>query len=125
MGLFLGEDPLVLIILTGGFGGFAAWLSGRAVAETWRPAWMAIASGCGLALATRFLTYGLFDGELLSLVGYVRDAALLAALALVAWRMRLVAKMTGQYPWLYQSAGPFSWREKSSDSSIETERSPS
>lgn len=112
MGIFLGEDPLVLIILTGVLGGGAAWLSGRAVAETWRPAWMAAASACGLALVTRFLTYGLFDGELLSPIGYLRDAVLLAALALIAWRMRLAAKMTAQYPWLYEAAGPFSWRDR-------------
>ena len=113
MAIFLGEDPLVLIILTGVFGGGAAWLSGRAIAETWRPAWFAILAGCGLALATRFLTYGLFDGTLLSLVGYLRDAVLLAVIAVIAWRLRLVEKMTTQYPWLYSAAGPFGWREKS------------
>lgn len=112
MGIFLGEDPLILIVLTGFIGGGAAWLSGRAVAETWRPAWMAAASGLGLALVTRFLTYGLFDGELLSLTGYLRDGVLLAAIGLAAWRMRLAAKMTAQYPWLYESAGPFSWRKR-------------
>lgn len=112
MGIFLGEDPLVLIIMVGILGGAAAWMSGRAVAENWRPIWQAIASGCLLALATRFLTYGLFDGELLSIPGYLRDSALLAALAMTAWRMRLVAKMTDQYPWLYQAAGPFSWKKR-------------
>jgi hypothetical protein len=86
-------------------------MSGRAVAETWRPAWMAAAAGCGLALVTRFLNYGLFDAELLSLAGYLLDAAVLAGLALIAWRLRLAAKMTAQYPWLYRPAGPFSWRE--------------
>ncbi len=112
MAIFLGEDPLVFLIFTLVFGGAAAWMSGRAVADTWRPAWMAAASGLGLALATRFLTYGLFDGELLSLVGYARDAVALAALALIAWRMRLVAKMIAQYPWLYRPAGPFAWRTR-------------
>ena len=81
MALFFGENPLVFLILTCVFGGGAAWLSGRAVAETWRPVWMAAASGLGIALATRFLTYGLFDGELLSLAGYLRDGAVLAGLA--------------------------------------------
>jgi hypothetical protein len=110
MGIFLGEDPLVLIILVGGFGGAAAWMSGRAVAENWRPVWQAVASAFLLALATRFLTYGLFDGELLSLIGYLRDSALLSLLAVLAWRMRLAAKMTTQYPWLYVAAGPFGWK---------------
>ena len=112
MGFFLGEDPLVFIILTGVLGGSAAWMAGRAVAETWRPAWIAAVSGLGLALATRFLTYGLFDGELLSLVGFIRDGGFLAILGLVAWRMRLAAKMVSQYPWLYQSAGLFGWSER-------------
>ena len=112
MGIFLGEDPLVLIVMVGIFGGGAAWMSGRAVAENWRPVWQAIASAFVLALATRFLTYGLFDGELLSLVGYLRDTILLTVLAVMAWRMRLAAKMADQYPWLYQSAGPFGWKTK-------------
>jgi hypothetical protein len=109
MGIFLGEDPLVLIVLTGIFGGGAAWMSGRGVAETWRPLHFAVLAGFGLALMTRFLTYGLFDGALLSLTGYLRDGILLAGIAAVAWRMRLAAKMVAQYPWLYRSAGPFSW----------------
>lgn len=112
MGVFLGEDPLVFLILTGIFGGGAAWMSGRAVAETWRPVWMAAASGLALALVTRFLTYGLFDGELLSLTGYLRDGAVLVGLAAIAWRARLAAKMVAQYPWLYRSAGLFGWRDR-------------
>jgi len=110
MGIFLGEDPLVLLIMVGIFGGAAAWMSGRAVAENWRPFWQAIASGFLLALATRFLTCGLFDGELLSLVGYLRDGCLLAGLGAIAWRMRLAAKVADQYPWLYQSSGLFNWK---------------
>ena len=113
MGIFLGEDPLVLLIFVGLFGGAAAWMAGRSIAQAWRPAWIAIISGCGLALATRFLTYGLFDGELLLLTGYLRDALVLAALALIAWRMRLVTQMVAQYPWLYQQTSPFSWRNLS------------
>ena len=112
MRIFLGEDPLVQLIMVGIFGGATAWLSGRAVAENWRPVWQAIASGFLLALATRFMTYGLFDGELLSLPGYLRDGVLLAGLAIIAWRMRLAAKMADQYPWLYESAGPFSWKAR-------------
>lgn len=112
MGFFLGEDPMVFIVLTAIIGGGAAWMAGRAVAETWRPLWMALVSGLGLALLTRFLTYGLFDGELLSIAGYLRDGIVLAALAGIAWRLRLAAKMTAQYPWLYEAAGPFSWRER-------------
>jgi branched-chain amino acid transport system ATP-binding protein len=112
MGIFLGEDPLVLLIMVGIFGGAAAWMSGRAVAENWRPVWQAIASGFLLALATRFLTYGLFDGELLSFIGYLRDGILLAVIAIIAWRMRLAAKMADQYPWLYQSSGLFSWKTR-------------
>ena len=110
MGIFLGEDPLVLLIMVGIFGGAAAWMSGRAVAENWRPIGQAITSGFLLALATRFLTYGLFDGELLSFIGYLRDGILLAVIATIAWRMRLAAKMADQYPWLYQSSGLFRWK---------------
>jgi len=65
-----------------------------------------------LGLADRFLAYALFDGTLLSLSAYLADAATLAGIALVAWRLGRARKMVSQYPWLYERAGPFAWRER-------------
>jgi hypothetical protein len=88
-------------------------MTGQAVANTWKPVWHGVAYALLLGLVDRFLIYALFDGELLSPVGYVVDAAMLVAIALLAFRIAQVRKMVQQYPWLYARTGPFSWREKS------------
>jgi hypothetical protein len=103
----------VFIGVTLGVMGFAAYMTGQAVANTWKPVWHGVAYALLLGLVDRFLIYALFDGELLSPVGYVVDAAMLVAIALLAFRIAQVRKMVQQYPWLYARTGPFSWREKS------------
>jgi len=105
LGVFIG----VTLCVTG----FAAYMTGQAVATTWKPAWHAVAYALLLGLVDRFLIYALFDGELLSGVGYVVDSAVLVVIALLAFRMAQVRKMVQQYPWLYARSGPFFWREKS------------
>lgn len=89
----------------------AAWLTGQAIAEAWRPAWQAVPAAILLSLADRFLAYALFGGSLLSGPAALVTLALVLALALVAYRLRQVTKMVSQYPWLYRRAGPFAWRD--------------
>jgi len=108
-----GASLGVFIGVTLGVMGFAAYMTGQAVANTWKPAWQAVAYTLLLGCVDRFLMYALFDGELLSPVGYVVDTAVLTAIALFAFRIAQVRKMVQQYPWLYARSGPFSWREKS------------
>ena len=112
----------MVVILAGG----AAFLMGNAIAETWRPWWHNVVYGGLLAFATQFITFALFDGTFiveslvtsqgkplgLALVNYVIDAAVLIAIALVAYRLTLTQKMVRQYPWLYERTGPFGWRAK-------------
>ena len=93
--------------------GGAAWMTGQALAATWRPAWQAIAYALLLTLADRFLIFALFEGELLSLPGLALDAAVLVAIALTGHRVTLAAQMVKQYPWLYERQGLISWRRKS------------
>ena len=62
---------LVTIILGGG----AAFLSGRAIAGTWRPWWQVAAYMLVLGGAVRFFHMALFEGALLSLHYYVVDTA--------------------------------------------------
>jgi hypothetical protein len=45
---------------------------------------------------------------------FVTDTAVLVAAALFGYRVTQAALMVGQYPWLYERSGPFSWRRKSS-----------
>jgi hypothetical protein len=102
-GVFIG----VVVILFG----FAALMTGQALAQTWRPWWHAVPYSLLLGLGARFFVWALFEGKLL-LVAWLIDAAVLLAIASLAWRVTRVHKMVSQYPWLYERAGVFSWREK-------------
>ena len=104
LGVFIG----LTVILIGG----AAIMTGRALADGWKPAWQVVAACFGLALADRFLVYALFGGELLSLSGFIVDFALLTALGLIAHRLTMVHKMIAQYPWRYERASLWSYRER-------------
>ena len=103
-GEFLGVTVLLL--------GFAAFLTGQAVADTWRPAWQMVASAFGLALVARFLDFSLFQGPLLSLPAFVVAWAWLAAIGLLARRLTLARNMVRQYPWLYEPKGVLGWQPR-------------
>jgi hypothetical protein len=104
VGVFVG----LTVILIGG----AAFMTGQALASTWRPSWHAVPYGLMLAAGDRFLVYALFNGPILSVSGYVVAAAVLCAIALVAFRLTQARKMVTQYPWLYERSGLFTWRDK-------------
>jgi hypothetical protein len=107
----LGASPGAFLGLTLLFGA-AALATGRALARHWRPAWQTLPYAALLGAGDRFLVYALFDGELLSVSGYVLGALILLALAFLAYRLILVRGMVRQYPWLYETAGPLSWRRR-------------
>ena len=74
--------------------------------------WQVFAYGILLGGGDRFAVYALFDGGLLSPTGYVIDTVVLMAIALFAYRTTLARRMVAQYPWLYERAGLFGWRDK-------------
>lgn len=113
MEALLGNGPGVFLGVTVCLMGFAAFMTGKALAETWKPPWHAVAYAGLLGLADRFLAFALFGGELLSFPAYVVDSAVLAGIALFAYRLARARKMVEQYPWLYERAGLLDWREKS------------
>jgi Domain of unknown function (DUF6867) len=100
-GVFFG----ITVVLTG----FAAYMTGQAVADTWRPYWQVLVYCVPLAAAGRFLIYGLFDGELWSLSGYLIGVAVLMLIGSFAFRLTCARKMVGQYPWIYRRSGLFAW----------------
>ena len=106
-----GEIASVLTMTAALFGG-AAFLTGQALAQSWRPAWQILPVALLLAVADRFLLYALFDAELASLSGFLIAAAMLGAILLAAYYLTRARKMVQQYPWLYERSGPFGWREK-------------
>ncbi len=107
----LGTTLPVFIAMTVIFGGFAAYMTGQAIANTWRPVFQVIFYCCLLAMACRFLIWGLFQGELLTLSGYLMDVLILQIIGLVSFRRTQVKKMISQYPWLYMKNGPFFWKD--------------
>ena len=113
MQALLGNGPGVFLGVTVCLMGFAAFMTGRAIALTWKPGWHAAGYACLLGLADRFLAFALFGGQLLSLSAYLVDTAVLVAIALLSHRLARVRKMVEQYPWLYERAGLLDWREKS------------
>jgi len=110
---FSGTSIGVFIGLTLVIGGGTAILTGNAIAGTWRPAWQVMFASLGLGFADRFLVFGLFDGQLFSVAGYLFDTAVIMAFGLIAYRLAWVRNMAAQYPWLYERAGLWRIRERS------------
>ena len=103
--LIYEDDALrSFLLFTVLLGGGAAWLAGRAIAQTWRPWWSAVGYMLILGLAVRFFHYALFSGTLLSLHYYVVDTAILIGMATLGFRARRQAQMARQYGFLIASA---------------------
>jgi len=107
----LGEFFGVSIVLFG----FAAFLMGQAIGETWRPAWQNVGYGLFLAAGNHFIDCALFGKDWLSYTHYLVDAAVIIGIALFAHRVTLARKMVQQYPWLYQRSGLLSWRARDAE----------
>jgi hypothetical protein len=110
--LYATETFLQVLFVTGIIGGGAAWASGRAIAETWRPLRQVVLYMFLLGAAVRFAHYALFQGELLSLASYLADTLYLLAVGCLAWRLTRTRRMVTQYRWLYERTGPLTWRER-------------
>src|SRR5262245_6723585 len=110
--LYESESLLQVILVTGLIGGGAAFLAGRAIAQTWRPFWHAVAFMLLLGAAVRFVHFALFEATLLSPSSYAVDTLYLLLVGALAWRMTRTAQMATQYYWLYERTGPFTWRER-------------
>lgn len=112
MDQLLGTTVLVFICMTVLLFGFAAFMTGQALANGWQPVWKAVPYGILMAVGNRFLVFALFDGELLSFSGLVIASVVLIFLTGAFHRLIQARKMVSQYPWLYESAGLFGWRER-------------
>jgi uncharacterized membrane protein len=110
----LYEEPSIwlFLLITVIIGGWAAWMTGRAMALTWRPFWQLVAYLLILAGAVRFIHFALFEGTLLSLRYYLVDAVVILIIGALGFRYTRARQMTTQYRWLYERTGPFSWRER-------------
>jgi len=108
----IGTSLPVFIGLTGVLMGFAAYMTGQAVANTWKPRWHVVAYCLPMGLVDRFLTWGLFEGDGLLVTGYIIDTIVLLIIGLFSFQLNKARRMTLQYPWIYERVGLFSWSEK-------------
>ena len=92
--------------------GWAAIMAAQALGRTWRPWSICFFYGSLLGIASRLFDFLLFQGPLLSLRGLVINLVYVIGVMLIAHRRTLSRMMVIQYPWLYEPAGPFNWREK-------------
>ena len=100
-GVFL----LVTIILGGG----ASWLTGRAIAATWRPIWQVIIYTLVLGAVVRFFHMALFGG---TRGGGRGRAGVCLAFGFAGFQTARAAQMARQYGWLMQRHGAIRWRRK-------------
>lgn len=100
------------LIVTCALAGGAAYLTGRAIANTWKPNLQLVFYMVLLAAATRFIHFALFEGSLLSLWYYVIDLLVLLCFAFIGKRITRVGQMATQYSFIYEPAGLFAWRGK-------------
>ena len=111
----LYEEPSFWLfgLVTVLMGGWAAWMTGRAMALTWKPYWQLILYLLILAAFVRFIHFALFGGTLLTLHYYLVDAVVVFLIGSLGFRYRRARQMTTQYRWLYERTSPFGWRERS------------
>jgi hypothetical protein len=112
MDLYEGESLAQILVISGIIGGGAAWLTGRAIAQTWRPLWHAIGYLMLLGFAVRFAHFALGSGTLVSLPSYLCDTLSLCAVGALGWRATRTTQMVTQYPWLYERTGPLTWQSR-------------
>jgi len=108
----LGSSVPVFIGITLVIMGFATYMAGQALAAMWRPAWQIVPYVILLGMADRFLAWALFQAPLFAFVPYLFDTLVLAIICLTAYRLTRVRRMVSQYPWVYERAGLFGWRER-------------
>jgi hypothetical protein len=103
----------VLVLVTIILGGGGAWLTGRAIAGTWRPAWQVAVYMLILGASVRFIHMALFEGTLLSPHYYLVDTLVCLVFGFSGYRYTRARQMVRQYSWLNEGAGLMRWRRRS------------
>jgi hypothetical protein len=111
--LLYEEDSLAVFLLVSVLmGGGAAYLAGRAIAGTWRPAGHVFGYMLILGAGVRFIHFALFGGTLLSPYYYAVDTLLCLGFGWLGFRATRAGQMALQYRWRYERMGPLGWRER-------------
>jgi len=110
--LYEENSAFTFVLVTLVLGGWAAWRTGRAAAESWKPLQVLLAYALLLGVAVRFIHHALFDGTFLSAHYYLIDTLFVMGFAGAGFRFTRTRQMVTQYYWLYRKTSPFSWAEK-------------
>jgi hypothetical protein len=111
----LYEEPSIwqFLFITVLLGGGAAWMTGRASAQTWRTPIRLFLFLLGLGVGIRFIHHALFAGTMFSLYYYVVDTIVLMIFGFLGYQYTRTNQMVTQYHWLYERASLLSWKPKS------------
>jgi hypothetical protein len=111
----LYEEPSIwqFFFVTCLLGGWAAWMTGKACAQTWRSQVALFFYVLGLGIGIRFIHHALFNGTMFSPQYYVVDTVVLMILAFLGYQYKRTNQMVTQYNWLYEKVSPLSWKSKS------------
>lgn len=93
----VGWDFLVVTLL---LGGAAAFASGRAIAETWRPLWQVPVYMVPLTAGVRFVQFAVFKSPLFTTGRALTDLAVVTAFAAGGFYLTRCEQMARQYGWL-------------------------
>jgi hypothetical protein len=96
----LALDPGPFLLVTVILGGGAAFIAGRAVAQTWRPWRRGVIYMLILGAAVRFIHFALFDGAFASIAAYGLDTAVVIAFFAAGFRAMRTRQMVRQYGFL-------------------------
>jgi predicted permease len=106
-----GDNVLwIFLLLTVMLGGAAAYASGKAIAQTWRPFQQVPLYSLLLAAGVRFCHFALFEEPLLSPGSYAVDFLVALLFAALGYRLVRARQMATQYAWLFQRSGVLGWR---------------
>jgi len=100
----------IFVLVTLVMGGGAAYVSGKAIAQTWRPYWHVPLYMLPLALCVRFFHFALFQEPLVSLKSFAVDFLVALMVASFGYRLLRAGQMARQYGWLFRRRGLLSWR---------------
>jgi hypothetical protein len=110
--LFEEDNPWKFVFVTMVLGGWAAWMTGRACAQTWRPLAALVVYLLLLGIAVRFIHHALFDGTMFSFQYYVADTVVLLVIGILGYRFTRTNQMVSQYHWLYEKTSALGWKAK-------------
>jgi uncharacterized membrane protein YeiH len=94
----------IFLLVTVLLGGGAAFMAGKAIAETWRPRLHLFVYALLLAAVVRFIHFALFEEPLLSLKSFIIDAIVVTVFTILGFRVTRSGQMTSQYNWTKASA---------------------